>query len=144
MLAPSKHNLLVRVRQVVLCVALALTFPIMMHPIHEIVEARLLVPGGWLRKHGGMLEQAALHASRIPVVAALSAAACFVPAFGAFASFVGSTVCALLSFVLPALFHLRVAGAGAGAARRAVDWGVLLFGLAFAAHGLYAAVARQH
>ena len=46
MLAPSKHNLLVRVRQVVLCVAVALTFPIMMHPIHEIVEARLLAPGG--------------------------------------------------------------------------------------------------
>ena len=140
MLAPSKHNLLVRVRQVVLCVALALTFPIMMHPIHEIVEARLRKRNGG----GGVLEQAALHASRVAVVAALSAAACFVPAFGAFASFVGSTVCALLSFVLPALFHLRVAGAGAGAARRAADWGVLLFGLAFAAHGLYAAVARRH
>ena len=138
---PSKHNLLlVRVRQVVLCVALALTFPIMMHPIHEIVEARLRKRNGG----GGVLEQAALHASRVAVVAALCAAACFVPAFGAFASFVGSTVCALLSFVLPALFHLRVAGAGAGAARRAVDWGVLLFGLAFAAHGLYAAVARRH
>ena len=133
-------NLLVRVRQVVLCVALALTFPIMMHPIHEIVEARLRKRNGG----GGVLEQAALHASRVAVVAALCAAACFVPAFGAFASFVGSTVCALLSFVLPALFHLRVAGAGAGAARRAADWGVLLFGLAFAAHGLYAAVARQH
>ncbi|PAN44327.1 hypothetical protein PAHAL_9G034800 [Panicum hallii] len=131
--------------KVVLCIALALTFPIMMHPIHEIVEARLLAPGGWLRKHigGGALERAALHASRVAVVAALSAAACFVPAFGSFASFVGSTVCALLSFVLPALFHLRVAGAGAGSARRAVDWGVLLFGLAFAAHGLYAAVARR-
>jgi len=133
-------NLLVRVRQVVLCVALALTFPIMMHPIHEIVEARLRKRNGG----GGVLEQAALHASRVAVVAALSAAACFVPAFGSFASFVGSTVCALLSFVLPALFHLRVAGAGAGAARRAADWGVLLFGLAFAAHGLYAAVARRH
>ena len=111
MLAPSKHNLLVRVRQVVLCVALVLTFPIMMHPIHEIVEARLLARGGWLRKHGGgggcALERAALHASRVAVVAALSAAACFVPAFGSFASFVGSTVCALLSFVLPALFHHR-------------------------------------
>ena len=96
-------NLLVRVRQVVLCVALALTFPIMMHPIHEIVEARLRKRNGG----GGVLEQAALHASRVAVVAALCAAACFVPAFGAFASFVGSTVCALLSFVLPALFHHR-------------------------------------
>lgn len=62
---------------------------------------------------------------------------CFVSAFGSFASFVGSTVCALLSFVLPALFHLRAVGARAGAARRAADWGILLFGIAFAAHGLY-------
>jgi hypothetical protein len=32
-----------------LCVSLALTFPVMMRPIHGIVEARLLAPGGWLR-----------------------------------------------------------------------------------------------
>ncbi|TVU44421.1 hypothetical protein EJB05_03862, partial [Eragrostis curvula] len=128
--------------KVVLCVALALTFPVMMHPIHEIVEARLFSPGGWLRKHcgGGCLERAALHGSRVAVLVTLSAIACFVPAFGAFASFVGSTVCAMLSFVLPALFHLRVVGGDAGPCRRAVDWGFLLFGLVFAAHGLYTAV----
>ncbi|CAL4936710.1 unnamed protein product [Urochloa decumbens] len=131
--------------KVAMCVALALTFPVMMHPIHEIVEARLLA---WLRKQhaaGGVVERAALQASRVAVVAALCAVACFVPAFGAFASFVGSTVCALLSFVLPALFHLRVVGAaGASAARRGVDWGILGFGLAFAAHGMYTVVARRH
>ncbi|CAD6207301.1 unnamed protein product [Miscanthus lutarioriparius] len=132
---------------VVLCIALALTFPVMMHPIHEIVEARLLAPGGWLRKRchvGGAMERAALHASRVAVLVALSAISCFVPAFGSFASFVGSTVCALLSFVLPALFHLRVVGHAAGAAQRAVDWAILLFGLAFAAHGLYDAVLSRH
>ncbi|OEL32067.1 Amino acid transporter ANT1 [Dichanthelium oligosanthes] len=131
--------------KVVLCIALALTFPIMMHPIHEIVEARLFAPGGWLRKHcgggRGILERAALHASRVAVLVALSTIACFIPAFGSFASFVGSTVCALLSFVLPALFHLRVAGAGA--TQSAVDWGILLFGLAFAAHGLYSVLSRH-
>ncbi|CAL4928041.1 unnamed protein product [Urochloa decumbens] len=132
--------------KVAMCVALALTFPVMMHPIHEIVEARLL---GWLRMHqhggGGLAERAALQASRVALVAALCAVACFVPAFGAFASYVGSTVCALLSFVLPALFHLRVVGcAGAGASKRAVDWAILGFGLAFAAHGMYTVVARRH
>ncbi|XP_066333719.1 amino acid transporter ANT1-like [Miscanthus floridulus] len=133
--------------KVVLCIALALTFPVMMHPIHEIVEARLLAPGGWLRKRchvGGAMGRAALHASRVAVLVALSAIACFVPAFGSFASFVGSTVCALLSFVLPALFHLYIVGHAAGAAQRAVDWAILLFGLAFAAHGLYDAVLSRH
>ncbi|CAN6314706.1 unnamed protein product [Urochloa humidicola] len=130
--------------KVAMCVALALTFPIMMHPIHEIVEARLL---GWLRRKqrggggGGVVERAAVQASRVAVVAALCAVACFVPAFGSFASLVGSTVCALLSFVLPALFHIRVAGASA--MKRAVDWGILVFGLAFAAHGLYTVVAQH-
>jgi proton-coupled amino acid transporter len=68
-----------------------------------------------------------------------------VPAFGSFASFVGSTVCALLSFVLPLpeLFHLRVGGHAAGATQRDVDWAIL-FGLAFAAHGLYDAVLSRH
>ncbi|KAL6638132.1 hypothetical protein ACP70R_025704 [Stipagrostis hirtigluma subsp. patula] len=129
--------------KVVLCIALALTFPIMMHPIHEIVEARLLAPGGWVRKRGGGVERAALHLSRVAVLAALSAIACFVPAFGAFASFVGSTVCALLSFVLPALFHLRVVGAAASPCKRALDWGFLLFGIVFAAHGLYTVTFRS-
>jgi solute carrier family 36 (proton-coupled amino acid transporter) len=128
-----------------LCVALALTFPVMMHPIHEIVEARLFAPGGWLRQlchacGGAFVEQAAVHASRVAVLVALSAIACYVPAFGAFASFVGSTVCAILSFVLPALFHLRVVAEAAGPCQRAVDWGFLLFGLGFAGHGLYAAM----
>ncbi|XP_062214174.1 amino acid transporter ANT1-like [Phragmites australis] len=133
--------------KVALCIALALTFPIMMHPIHEIVEARLFAPGGWLRKHcrggGGGVERAVLHASRVAVLVALSAIACFVPAFGSFASFVGSTVCATLSFVLPALFHLRVVGAAASPCQRAVDWGFLLFGLVFAAHGLSTVVLRH-
>ncbi|XP_015690543.2 amino acid transporter ANT1-like [Oryza brachyantha] len=127
--------------KIVLCVALALTFPMMMHPIHEIAEARLFPPGGWARKRGGGVERAAVRSSRVAVVAALSAVACFVPAFGEFASFVGSTVCAMLSFVLPALFHLRLVGAAASPWRRAVDGGFLLLGLGFAAHGLYTVVS---
>uniref|UniRef100_A0A0D9W0Q1 Amino acid transporter transmembrane domain-containing protein n=1 Tax=Leersia perrieri TaxID=77586 RepID=A0A0D9W0Q1_9ORYZ len=122
--------------KIALCIALALTFPMMMHPIHEIVEARLFRPP---RLRGGV-ERAAAQASRVAVVGAVAAVACFVPAFGAFASFVGSTVCALLSFVLPALFHLRLVGAAASAWRRAVDGGFLLLGLAFAAHGVYTVV----
>ncbi|KAL6894336.1 hypothetical protein ACP4OV_008434 [Aristida adscensionis] len=129
--------------KVALCIALALTFPVMMHPIHEIVEARVVPAGGWLRRRGGAAERAALHVSRVAVLAALSAIACFVPAFGAFASFVGSTVCALLSFVLPALFHLRVVGPTASPGQRAVDWAFLLSGLVFAAHGLYTVAFRN-
>ncbi|XP_044985682.1 amino acid transporter ANT1-like isoform X2 [Hordeum vulgare subsp. vulgare] len=128
--------------KVVLCVGLALTFAVMMYPIHEIVEARLLAPGGWVRKRcGGVVQRAALHLSRVAVVAALAAIACFVPAFGQFVAFVGSTVCALLSFVLPALFHLRVVGPRASPWARAVDYFLLLSGLVFAGHGIYTVLA---
>ena len=130
----------------VLCIALALTFAVMMHPIHEIVEARLFAPGGWVRRRcrgGGTVERAALHLSRVAVVAALAAIACYVPAFGEFAAFVGSTVCALLSFVLPALFHLRVVGPAASLWVREVDYVFLLSGLVFAAHGLYTVLSRR-
>ncbi|XP_020150720.1 amino acid transporter ANT1 [Aegilops tauschii subsp. strangulata] len=129
--------------KVVLCVALALTFAVMMHPIHEIVESRLLAPGGWVRRRGGFVERAALHLSRVAVVATLAAIACFVPAFGEFAAFVGSTVCALLSFVLPALFHLRVVGPTASTWARAVDYFFLLSGLVFAGHGMYTVLSPQ-
>uniref|UniRef100_A0ACD5WCU4 Uncharacterized protein n=1 Tax=Avena sativa TaxID=4498 RepID=A0ACD5WCU4_AVESA len=132
--------------KVVLCVALALTFAVMMHPIHEIVEARLFGPDGWVRRRcrgGGIVERAALHLSRVAVVAALAAIACFVPAFGEFAAFVGSTVCALLSFVLPAMFHLRVVGPTAGPWVRAVDYFFLLSGLVFAGHGMYTVLSPQ-
>uniref|UniRef100_A0A453M8V3 Amino acid transporter transmembrane domain-containing protein n=1 Tax=Aegilops tauschii subsp. strangulata TaxID=200361 RepID=A0A453M8V3_AEGTS len=128
--------------KVVLCVGLALTFAVMMYPIHEIVEARLLAPGGWVRRRcGGVVQRAALHLSRVAVVAALAAIACFVPAFGDFVAFVGSTVCALLSFVLPALFHLRFVGPTASPWALAVDYFLLLAGLVFAGHGMYTVLA---
>ncbi|KAF7061862.1 hypothetical protein CFC21_068524 [Triticum aestivum] len=128
--------------KVVLCVGLALTFAVMMYPIHEIVEARLLAPGGWVRRRcGGVVQRAALHLSRVAVVAALAAIACFVPAFGDFVAFVGSTVCALLSFVLPALFHLSFVGPTASPWARAVDYFLLLAGLVFAGHGMYTVLA---
>ncbi|CAM0877290.1 unnamed protein product [Alopecurus aequalis] len=132
--------------KVVLCVALALTFAVMMHPIHEIVEARLFSPDGWVRRRcrdGGVVQRAALHLSRVAVVATLAAIACFVPAFGEFAAFIGSTVCALLSFVLPALFHLRVVGPVASLWVRVVDYFFLLSGLVFAGHGMYTVLSPQ-
>uniref|UniRef100_J3MJK9 Amino acid transporter transmembrane domain-containing protein n=1 Tax=Oryza brachyantha TaxID=4533 RepID=J3MJK9_ORYBR len=125
-----------------LCIALVFTFPVMMHPIHEIVEARFQSSACFqkLSQKVRSAEWLGLHSSRIIMVTVLSVVASFIPSFGSFISFVGSTVCALLSFVLPALFHLSIVGSSMSLWRRWLDYGFLLFGLGFAGYGLVSAL----
>ena len=59
-----------------------------------------------------------------------------VPGFATFISLVGSTVCALLAFVLPAIFHLRLLGSSASTFSIVTNSLLILFGVVFAAHGL--------
>ncbi|XP_066393556.1 amino acid transporter ANT1-like [Miscanthus floridulus] len=126
-----------------LCIALAFTFPVMMHPIHEIVETRFRSNGCFqkLCTNVGGAEWIGLHSSRILVVTVLTVVASYIPAFGSFISFVGSTMCALLSFVLPALFHLSIVGSSIPLWRWVLDYAILLFGLAFAGYGLVIALS---
>jgi proton-coupled amino acid transporter len=114
----------------------------MMHPIHEIVEERFRSSGCFqkLSRNVRGAEWLGLHSSRIAAVAILTVVASSIPAFGSFISFVGSTMCALLSFVLPALFHLSIVGSSMSLWRRVLDYVILLFGLAFAGYGLVTAL----
>ncbi|XP_020158344.1 amino acid transporter ANT1 [Aegilops tauschii subsp. strangulata] len=125
-----------------LCIALAFTFPVMMHPIHEIVEARIRSSRCFQKfsQNVGGPNWLALHASRIMVVIILAVVASYVPAFGAFIAFVGSTVCALLAFVLPTAFHLSIVGSSMSLWRRLLDYGFLLFGLVFVVYGTFTAL----
>ncbi|KAM0867449.1 hypothetical protein ACQ4PT_042033 [Festuca glaucescens] len=125
-----------------LCIALAFTFPVMMHPIHEIFEARIRSSGCLpkLSHNAGGASWIALHLSRVAVVTVLAVVASYVPAFGSFISFVGSTVCALLAFVLPTAFHLSIVGSSMSLWRRLLDYGFLLFGMVFAGYGTFAAL----
>ncbi|XP_068653505.1 amino acid transporter ANT1-like [Aristolochia californica] len=127
-----------------LCIALTFTFPIMMHPIHEIVEAKL--ERSFLFEkiccNSRLAQIFFLNTSRAISVLALAAVASFIPAFGTFVSLVGSTVCALLSFVLPASFHFLLAGAFSPLWQRLLDLVIVLLGLAFAGYGTYSTVSR--
>ncbi|OEL31529.1 Amino acid transporter ANT1 [Dichanthelium oligosanthes] len=139
------NNWLSAAVKVGLCIALAFTFPIMMHPIHEIVETRFTSSGCFqkLSRNIRGAEWLGLHSSRVLVVTILTVVASFIPAFGSFISFVGSTMCALLSFVLPALFHLSIVGSSMSLWRWVLDYGILLFGLAFAGNGLVTALSSH-
>ncbi|XP_042510450.1 amino acid transporter ANT1-like [Macadamia integrifolia] len=133
-----------------LCVGLTFTFPIMMHPINEIIEGKLK-QREWFQKlclnnnssRGGRArERFFVYVSRAFVVLVAAVVASSVPGFGVFVSMVGSTVSAMLSFVLPTTFHLMFCGSCMRLWQRVLDICILSCGLAFAAYGTYNAASK--
>ncbi|XP_027352076.1 amino acid transporter ANT1 isoform X2 [Abrus precatorius] len=126
--------------QVGLCLGLMFTFPIMLHPVNEIVEEKLTKIICRNNYDSTRLRSVDIYISRAIVVVVLAVVASFVPQFGIFASFVGSTLCAMLSFVLPATFHLKLFGSSLRFWQKALDSIVLFCGLFFAVYGTYNAI----
>lgn len=119
----------------------------MVHPINEIIEGKL-EKSKWIQKADNndcssmtRIGKFGIYLSRAISVIGLAVLASFVPAFGVFASLVGSTVCALISFVLPALFHLKLLGSSLNFWQRALDLFILSCGVLFAAYGTYNTIA---
>ncbi|OIV92262.1 hypothetical protein TanjilG_00280 [Lupinus angustifolius] len=122
--------------QLGLCLGLVFTFPVMIHPINEIVEGKLKIVDKDNNEPTG-LRKIWTYISRAIVVVVLAILASFVPEFGDFASFVGSTICAVISFVLPATFHLKLFGSSLSIWQKALDSFVVFCGLFFAVYGTY-------
>ncbi|XVF76016.1 hypothetical protein PTKIN_Ptkin13bG0233800 [Pterospermum kingtungense] len=130
--------------QIGLCLGLVFTFPIMVHPVNEILEGKLKKNTWFQKLHNNDAESSVtrlgkfgIYISRAVLVTVLAVFASYVPGFGVFASLVGSTVCALISFVLPASFHLTLLGSSLNFWQKALDFLILLGGLLFAAYGTY-------
>ncbi|KAI9153169.1 hypothetical protein LWI28_007086 [Acer negundo] len=131
--------------QMGLCLGIVFTFPIMVHPIHEIVEGKLkktklfqkLTCNAYDNNSTTTLEKFVTYIIRAVLIVGLATLASCVPGFSEFVSLVGSTVCALVSFVLPATFHLKLLGSSLNFRQKALDFCILFFGLIFAAYGTY-------
>ncbi|XP_010486857.1 PREDICTED: amino acid transporter ANT1 [Camelina sativa] len=130
--------------QIGLCVGLTFTFPIMVHPLNEIIEQKLKRIDCLQRKHHhgysnetGSVSKYAIFMTRTLLVVGLAAIASLVPGFGTFASLVGSTLCALISFVLPASYHLTLLGPSLNVWDKSVDVFIVICGLLFAVYGTY-------
>ncbi|KDP21930.1 hypothetical protein JCGZ_03068 [Jatropha curcas] len=129
--------------QIGLCLGLVFTFPMMVHPLHEIIEGKL-ENSEWYQKlcykndetltRNGKFGR---YASRAVLIVVLGVLASFVPGFGVFVSLVGSTVCAMISFVLPAIFHLIILGPSLNFWQKAFDYCFLICGSLFACYGTY-------
>ncbi|CAI5524584.1 unnamed protein product [Closterium sp. Naga37s-1] len=125
-----------------LCVGLFFTFPVMTHPVHEIFERRLMLTPAFQRhvQPYPRLRRFLLRSVRTLIVLAAALVAVQVPGFATFIAFVGSSVCALLAFVLPATFHLQILGSDATWGAILSDSALIAFGLAFAAYGTYSTI----
>lgn len=78
--------------QLGLCINLFFTFPLMMHPVYEVMERRY-----WEGRYCLWM--------RWVLIMVVSLVALFVPNFTDFLSLVGSSTCCILGLVLPSLFH---------------------------------------
>ncbi|KAG2695146.1 hypothetical protein I3760_07G001800 [Carya illinoinensis] len=108
--------------QLGLCVNLFFTLPLMMNPVYEVVErrfcgSRYCLSGRWI------------------IVLGVSMLALLVPNFADFLSLVGSSVCVILGFVLPALFHLLVFKEEMGWTGMVLDGAIVVLGVVIGVTG---------
>ncbi|KAE9204935.1 hypothetical protein PF004_g17703 [Phytophthora fragariae] len=96
---------LVTLVKVFLCLGLFFTYPVMLFPVFEVLQP--MVSCGNKLEDSRVTERkgVALRAGVVLFTAVIAAA---IPDFGRFISFIGSTCCSLLAFILPAYFHLRL------------------------------------
>ena len=115
-------------KQLSLCAGLFFTFPVMMIPVYEIIEKHL-TGQGWFENivSTDHLKQCAFNLLRTLLVMFICIVAIKVPGFGLFISLIGSGVCAILAFVMPTLFHLRLCRPQGVAF--ILDIGMLVFGI---------------
>ncbi|XP_004509454.1 amino acid transporter AVT3C-like [Cicer arietinum] len=113
--------------QLGLCVNLFFTFPLMMNPVYEVVERRLCDSKYclWLRWL---------------LVLLVCLVALLVPNFADFLSLVGSSICVILSFVFPALFHFLVFKDELGWKCLVFDGAIVLFGIVIAVTGTWSSL----
>ncbi|KAH7442076.1 hypothetical protein KP509_03G069200 [Ceratopteris richardii] len=105
-----------------LCVGLLFTFAVMMFPVHQVMEQRL-VRG----KPNTLL--------RIVVVLMATLCATAVPRFGDFLSLVGNSVCCALAFVVPSCFHMKAHRDDISKSMLCIDYIIMIFGTAYGVWG---------
>jgi proton-coupled amino acid transporter len=116
--------------QLGLCINLFFTMPVMMNPVYEVAE-RLL----YGKRYAWWL--------RWILVVFVGLMAMLVPNFADFLSLVGSSVCVLLGFVLPAAFHLKVLGPEIGWPGLVSDVAIIGVGLALSLSGTWTSLAQM-
>ena len=112
-----------------LCLALYLTYPIMMFPVHQVMEDMVM------KGAGGRLSNIFFRAF---VVLFSAFIAYSIPDFGKFLSLVGASICTILGFILPSYYHLKVfERSELTILEYFMDLFLILFGVIFGVFGTY-------
>jgi len=112
-----------------LCLGLLFTFPVMLVPVYEIVEGALLEQSWFTERVRPSQRKAAFDVVRICIVSSTIFLAAMIPGFGIFISLVGSLVCALLAFVIPATLHCVICKEELSSMGRVKNYAIIAFGV---------------
>mmetsp|Transcript_50188 Transcript_50188/g.74506 ORF Transcript_50188/g.74506 Transcript_50188/m.74506 type:complete len:442 (-) Transcript_50188:352-1677(-) len=115
-----------------LCLALYLTYPIMMFPVNDVIENMFLSETS---KKPSRLFRAA-------VVFCTALVAYSVPDFGIFLSLVGSSICTLLGFIIPCCVHWMVFKKEMTVWETMLDAALIGLGTVFGAFGTYGSIMK--
>lgn len=122
--------------KVCLCLGLFFTYPIMMFPVIELLEKKLL-PDPEKRWQGNILRFLMVGITGLIVLA--------IPNFANLMALVGATCCTLLAFILPGLFHIQIYRKYKGNMvhwKMALDVLLMLIGIVGAVVGTWDALKR--
>ena len=89
--------------QMALCLAIYLTYPIMMFPVSDVLENLFLSDSKLPPRR-----YCPSRTFRICIVLMTATIAYTIPNFGKFLELVGASICTLLGFILPCIFHMKV------------------------------------
>jgi len=89
--------------QMALCLAIYLTYPIMMFPVSDVLENLFLSESKLPPRR-----YCPSRTFRICIVLITATIAYTIPNFGKFLELVGASICTLLGFILPCIFHMKV------------------------------------
>ncbi|TMW62007.1 hypothetical protein Poli38472_009500 [Pythium oligandrum] len=128
------HGGVASVVKLCLCFGLLCACPIMLFPVFEVLQPLCLAPFG-----ESELKIALFRASIVVLAAFLAAAA---PSFGQLISFIGSTCCAFLGFVLPVVFYMKLSAQSLSLRAKVVLNSITALGLFMVFTGIYNAAAN--
>mmetsp|Transcript_19856 Transcript_19856/g.41643 ORF Transcript_19856/g.41643 Transcript_19856/m.41643 type:complete len:507 (+) Transcript_19856:198-1718(+) len=124
--------------QMALCLAIYLTYPIMMFPVSDVLENLFLSDA---RKPPR--SYCPSRTFRLTIVLMTATIAYTIPNFGKFLELVGASICTLLGFILPCMFHIKVFGrSGMKIWEYFLDVCIMIFGVFFGALGTVEAVMK--
>ncbi|KAL7533621.1 hypothetical protein ACHAXR_005355 [Thalassiosira sp. AJA248-18] len=124
--------------QLALCLAIYLTYPIMMFPVSDVLENLFLSDSNKPPR-----SYCPSRTFRICMVLMTATIAYTIPNFGKFLELVGASICTLLGFILPCAFHIKVFGrSGLKLWELVLDVCIIILGVFFGTLGTIEAIMK--